>query len=79
MRTSHGRAFSSILFFLVLIFLVPLSLSFAQQQSEGTTNAEPERAISIFTEYSGVTVRVGEQVRMDLIVANKEEEMRPST
>ncbi|MGA2107201.1 MAG: NEW3 domain-containing protein [Syntrophorhabdales bacterium] len=71
MRTSHGRAFSSILFFLVLVFLVPLSNSFAQQQSEGTTNAEPERAISIFTEYSGVTVRVGEQVRMDLIVANK--------
>jgi len=71
MRTSHGRAFSSILFFLALTFLVPLSFSAAQQQSEGTTNVEPERGISIFTEYSGVTVRVGEQVRMDLIVANR--------
>jgi len=71
MRTSHGRAISSILFFAALIFLVPSLSVPAGAENEGTTVSGPERGIEIFTEYPGVAVRVGDQVRMDLILLNK--------
>jgi uncharacterized membrane protein len=71
MRMSRGRVFSSILFFVALIFLMPSPFVSAQEQNEGTTVVGPERGIGIFTEFSGVTVGVGEPVRMNLILLNK--------
>jgi uncharacterized membrane protein len=39
--------------------------------AEAPADTRPERGISVYTEYSGVVVPVGETVRLELTVANK--------
>jgi hypothetical protein len=39
--------------------------------AESPVDTRPERGLSVYTEYSGVVVPVGETVRLDLVVANK--------
>jgi uncharacterized membrane protein len=39
--------------------------------AETPADTRPERGITVYTEYSGVVVPVGETVRLDLVVANK--------
>jgi uncharacterized membrane protein len=43
----------------------------AQQQDNEPRATGPERGIAVFTEFSGVTVGMGEPVRMELILLNK--------
>jgi uncharacterized membrane protein len=51
---------------LMLVFLIP-SLGFGQEEKKDT---RPERAISVYPEYSGVIVTKNEAVRMDLVMDN---------
>jgi hypothetical protein len=39
--------------------------------AEAPVDTRPERGISVYTEYSGVALPVGETVRLDLVVVNK--------
>jgi uncharacterized membrane protein len=39
--------------------------------AESPVDTRPERGLSVYTEYPGVVVPVGETVRLDLVVANK--------
>lgn len=64
-------------FSLLLVAPVPASLALAADgKPEGRVDGRswadrPERSITIYTEYSQVTVAAGETVRMDLTVENK--------
>ena len=71
MQMSRRLIFSSILFFVAMIFLASSDFVTAAERDEGAAEAGPGRGIEIFTEFSGVTVGVGEQVRMNLILVNK--------
>jgi uncharacterized membrane protein len=52
---------------LALIYLRP---SFAEEKAKEEKENRPARAMAIYPEYPGVVVPKGEEVRMDLIVAN---------
>ena len=69
-RVNWGRT-TFIISSVALIFLLIISsLSFAQEEKE-KKDLRPERGISVYTEYSRVTVPKGEAVKMDLTLENK--------
>ncbi len=70
MRISQRRIFSSILC-AALSLLVCSALVAAQEQNNTPRLKGPERGIAVFTEFSGVTVGIGEPVRMELVLVNK--------
>ncbi len=68
MRSMNRSRVRSICLIVFLSLLVVPKLVFAQEERK---DQRPERAIAIFTEYSGVVVPRGEPVHMDLIVDDR--------
>jgi len=69
-RVNRGRtSFFVFLVLLILCLIIPSSI-LAQKENE-KKDVRPERGISVYPEYSAVTVSKGETVRMDLTLENK--------
>jgi uncharacterized membrane protein len=69
MRRGQGRRWG-----VVVLLSVGILLALAPGvagAAEAPADTRPERGISVYTEYSGVVVPVGETVRLELTVANK--------
>jgi len=70
-RVGLFRASLLTLLFASLVCFLTLPNLLAAQEKEKDVLPRPERGIAIYTEYSGVSVSLGESVRMELTADNK--------